>query len=344
MKYRQLGRTKLQISEIGFGSWGIGGTSWIGADDDASVRALVAARDAGVNFFDTALVYGQGHSEQLLARTFGNSRDVIIASKAPPKNRKWPAPSGISLQEAFPKDHVLSCLDATLKNLGREAVDLYQFHVWSDEWASDPEWLDTVNELRSSGRARFIGISINDHEPSNVLKALQTGVVDTVQVIYNIFDESPEDELFPYCELHHLGVIARVPFDEGGLTGAIRPGVTFPKRDFRNSYFAGDREKQVWERVQRLVADLGISLGELPGYALRFCLSHPAVSTVIPGMRTLAHVQSNAAASPAGPLGDELMKRTRMHRWVRNFYSPASTDANRPASAIRQLLKEWSTR
>jgi aryl-alcohol dehydrogenase-like predicted oxidoreductase len=344
MRYRQLGRTELQVSEVGFGAWGIGGTSWIGADDDASSRALMAARDAGVNFFDTALVYGRGHSEQLLARAFGKSSEVIIASKAPPKNMKWPAPAGLPLQAAFPKEHVLSCLDTTLKNLRREAVDLYQFHVWSDEWASDPEWLDTVNELRRSGRARFIGISINDHEPGNVLKALRTCAVDTVQAIYNIFDESPEDELFPYCQQHLLGVIARVPFDEGGLTGAIRPGVTFPNKDFRNYYFAGDRGKQVWERVQRLTADLGIGLEELPGHALRFCLSHPAVSTVIPGMRNPAHVQSNAAASQAGPLGDELIKRTRMHRWVRNFYSPASANANRPASPVRRLLKDWSAR
>ena len=248
MRYRRLGRTQLDVSEIGYGTWGIGGTSWIGADDVTSVRALVAARDTGINFFDTALVYGKGHSERLLARVFGNSREVIIATKVPPKNRKWPALAGTPLPEVFPKAHVLECLRQSLANLQRESVDLLQYHVWSDQWASHPEWIETIEEIRRSGLARFVGISINDHEPENVLQALETGLVDTIQVIYNIFDQSPEDKLIPYCERHDIGIIARVPFDEGSLAGKIRPETRFADGDFRNSYFSGNRKKQVWDR------------------------------------------------------------------------------------------------
>ncbi|HEX6907148.1 MAG TPA: aldo/keto reductase [Terriglobales bacterium] len=320
MKYRQLGRTGLKVSEIGYGAWGIGQSEWMGADDEVSLRSLKAARDAGVNFFDTALAYGMGHSEQLLARAFGKSNDVIIASKVPPKNFIWPAQPGVSLREVFPKEYVLSSLDRSLTNLAREAVDLYQFHVWNDEWVGNEEWLSTVREIRSSGKVRFLGISINDHQPANSLKVLATGLIDSVQVIYNIFDQSPEDELLPYCQKRHIGVLARVPFDEGSLTGKIRPDTTFPQGDFRHQYFGGNRKQQVWERVQRLTRDAAIPLDELPQFALRFCLSQPAVSTVIPGMRTPAHVASNAAASDAGPLSPAVLAKVRPHRWVRNFY------------------------
>ena len=320
MKYRQLGRTGLKVSEIGYGAWGIGQSEWMGADDEVSLKSLKAARDAGVNFFDTALAYGMGHSEQLLARAFGKSNDVIIASKVPPKNFIWPAQAGVPLREVFPKEYVLSSLDRSLTNLAREAVDLYQFHVWNDEWVGNEEWLSTVREIRSSGKARFLGISINDHQPANSLKVLATGLIDSVQVIYNIFDQSPEDELLPYCQKCHIGVLARVPFDEGSLTGKIRPDTTFPQGDFRHQYFGGNRKQQVWERVQRLTRDAAIPLDELPQFALRFCLSQPAVSTVIPGMRTPAHVASNAAASDAGPLSPAVLAKVRPHRWVRNFY------------------------
>jgi aryl-alcohol dehydrogenase-like predicted oxidoreductase len=310
----------LKVSIVGFGAWGIGRSEWVGADDKRSIDALKAARDQGINFFDTALAYGMGHSEQLLARAFGPSREVIIASKVPPKNSIWPAQPGVPLRDVFPRNYVLSSLDQSLKNLGRETVDLYQFHVWNDEWAGNDEWLATVREIRSSGKARFLGISINDHQPANSLKALETGLIDAVQVIYNIFDQSPEDELFRYCQKHHIGVLARVPFDEGSLTGKIRPDTTFPKGDFRNQYFGGERKQQVWTRVQRLTKAAAISLDELPQFALRFCLTHPAVSTVIPGMRTTAHVAANAAAADAGPLPKTMIAKLRPHRWIRNFY------------------------
>ena len=320
MRTRRLGRTGLSVSEIGYGAWGIGKSQWVGAQDEVSIRALKAARDDGVNFYDTALAYGSGHSEQLLRRVFGPSPEVIIASKVPPKNYLWPARAGTPLGEAFPRDYVLSCLDQTLGNLGRERVDVIQFHVWSDEWAILEEWRRTVEEIRASGKARAVGISINDHEPANVLRALETGLIDAVQVIYNLFDQSPEDELFPYCRKHDIGVIVRVPFDEGSLTGRIRPDATFPSGDFRNFYFRGDRKREVWERAQAVAREAGVAVEGLPRPALRFCLSPEAVSTVIPGMRTPDHVADNAAASDEGPLPPDLLQRLRGHRWVRSYY------------------------
>lgn len=320
MRYRTLGRTGLNVSEIGFGAWGIGRAQWIGAEDDRSLRALKQARDLGVNFFDTALAYGMGHSEQMLAEAFGSAPDVIIASKVPPKNMIWPARHGTPLSQVFPKAYVLSCVDQTLRNLGREQVDVYQFHVWTDEWASEQEWLDTVHEMRDSGKVRFVGISINDHQPMNALKALDTGLIDAVQVIYNIFDQSAEDELFPYCRQQNIGVLARCPFDEGALTGNVRPETTFPEGDFRNEYFGGNRKQQVWDRVQRIAKDSGVQLQQMPELALRFCLSETAVSTVIPGMRSPQHVVSSCSASDAGVLPPDTVKKLRAHRWVRNYY------------------------
>ena len=320
MRYRPFGKTGLKVSEIGYGAWGIGKALWVGAEDEESLRSLRAARDAGVNFYDTALVYGDGHSERLLAQCFGQAREVIIASKVPPKDRVWDVKPGTPLENVFPKQYVQECLDETLKNLGRESVDIYQFHTWNDEWASEKEWHETVREMKSSGKAKFVGISVQSHQPTNALKALDTGLVDSVQVIYNIFDQSPADELFPYCHKNGIGVIVRVPFDEGSLTGKISPETTFPEGDFRNTYFAGGRKQEAWERALAIVVDLGISFDELPAIALRFCLSHPAVSTVIPGMRSTGHVAVNTAVSDAGPLPEETLRKLREHRWVRSFY------------------------
>jgi aryl-alcohol dehydrogenase-like predicted oxidoreductase len=320
MRTRRLGRTGLTVGEVGFGAWGIGKSMWVGAEDETSLNALKAAREAGVNFFDTALAYGMGHSERLLRRAFGKSEEVIIASKVPPKNSLWPAPAGASLKEVFPRDYVLGCLDDTLRNLGRDRVDICQFHVWLDEWADRDEWRRTVEEMRTSGKARCVGISINDHQPANALKALETGEVDTVQVIYNLFDQSPEDELLPRCRERDIGVIVRVPFDEGGLTGRVQPDSVFPRGDFRNEYFEGDRRREVWERARAIASEAAVPMERLPEVALRYCLSPPAVSTVIPGMRSVAHVSANVAASEAGPLPAELLERLRRHRWVRSFY------------------------
>ncbi len=320
MQYRNFGKSGLKVSDVGYGAWGIGKAMWIGADDAESLRSLHAARDAGVNFFDTALVYGDGHSEQLIARAFGKSPDIVIASKVPPKDYVWGVGPGSPLRRTFPREHVFSSLHTTLQNLGREQIDIYQFHTWHDDWATEPEWQETVQQLKTSGKVRLIGISIQNHQPANVLKALDTGLIDSVQVIYNLFDQSPEDELFPYCEQHGIGVIVRVPFDEGALTGKLTPDTKFPEGDFRHMYFRGDRKQEVWDAVQAIVRDAGITLDELPTLALRFCLSPSAVSTVIPGMRNVSHVAANVAASDAGPLPPEVLQKLRPHRWVRNFW------------------------
>ena len=321
MNQRTFGRTGLQVSEVGYGAWGIGQSMWLGAEDDESLRALNRAVDLGVTLIDTALAYGNGHSEQLVGQVV-RERDepIVVSTKIPPKNSQWPAPAGIDPDEAFPADYVRTCTERSLRNLGLDTIDVQQFHVWSDDWVGRGSWLDGIEALKSEGKIRAFGISINDHQPANALKLIESGDVDTVQVIYNAFDQSPEDELLPACEQHGIGVLARVPFDEGSLTGTIGPDTEFPDGDFRNHYFRDDRKQQVAERVQAILDDLGIEREQLPEVALRYILSHPAVSTVIPGMRTVRNVERNAAVGDGNGLPDEQVQALERHRWERDFY------------------------
>jgi aryl-alcohol dehydrogenase-like predicted oxidoreductase len=322
MRYRTLGRTGLEVSELGYGAWGIGGGLWRGAEDEESLRALRRAVELGVTFIDTALAYGDGHSEQLVGQIVRETAETVhVATKVPPKNSQWPARAGVPVEEAFPGSWIEACTNLSLGHLGVDALDVQQLHVWSDEWVGQGDWLETVDRLKAEGKIRFFGVSINDHDPANALKLIETGVVDTVQVIYNVFDQSPEEELYPAVAAANAGVIVRVPFDEGALTGRITPETTFPPGDFRNEYFQGDRKQQVWDRVQAIVADLDMSLDRLPEIALRFCLSHPAVSTVIGGMRSVRNVEANAAAVEAGPLSADELAVLRKHRWQRRFYA-----------------------
>jgi aryl-alcohol dehydrogenase-like predicted oxidoreductase len=321
MRYRKLGRTGLEVSELGFGAWGIGGTMWIGADDDESLRALRRAIELGVNFLDTAYGYGDGHSEELVGAAVRASPErVHVSTKVPPKNRTWPAPAGVHADQAFPADWIVECTERSLRKLGLETIDVQQFHVWSDEWVGQGDWVDGVERLKRDGKIRFFGVSINDHQPANAIRLVESGHVDTVQVIYNVFDQSPEDELFAAVAAADVGVIVRVPFDEGALTGSVRPDTAFPDGDFRNRYFAGDRKREVWERAQAIAGDLDVPVERTAEIALRFCLSHPAVSTVIPGMRSIRNVERNVVAAKAGPLNAEQLAALRPHRWVRNFY------------------------
>jgi aryl-alcohol dehydrogenase-like predicted oxidoreductase len=246
---------------------------------------------------------------------------VYVATKIPPKNRIWPAPSGLHPDEVFPEDYVKECTETSMRNFGFEAIDVQQFHVWSDEWVGRGDWLEAVEELKGEGKIRFFGVSINDHQPGNAVKLIETGVVDTVQVIYNVFDQSPEDELFPACQEHDVGVIVRVPFDEGALTGRIAPDTTFDEDDFRNDYFRGDRKEQVYERVQAIVSELGVTQDEVAEVALRYILSHPAVSTVIPGMRSVRNVERNMAVADGEGLPEDQAQALKSHRWDRNFYA-----------------------
>jgi aryl-alcohol dehydrogenase-like predicted oxidoreductase len=322
MHTRSLGSTGLQVSEVGYGAWGIGGTGWLGARDDESLRALHRAIDLGVSFIDTALGYGNGHSEELVGQVVRERpEEVVVSTKIPPANRQWPAPDGLDPEETFPADHVRACTERSLRNLGLEAIDVQQFHVWSDEWVGRGSWQQAIEELKAEGKIRHFGVSINDHQPENAIDLVRSGVADTVQVIYNLFDQSPEDELLPACAEHGVGVIVRVPFDEGALTGRIGPDTTFDPDDFRSSYFRDGRKAEVWERTQAICDDLGISRDELPEVALRYVLSHPAVSTVIPGMRTVRNVERNCAVGDGRGLPEEQLERLRAHRWVRNFYA-----------------------
>ena len=322
MQYRPLGKTGLTISEVGFGAWGIGNTMWQGAQDSESLRALHRAADLGANFFDTALVYGNGHSEALIGQFLRERKEpIILASKVPPKNMIWPAQPGTPLSEAFSYAHVIRSTERSLKNLGVETIDIQQLHVWQDDWTDVAEWYEAMTTLKAEGKIRFAGISINDHQPSNALKAVLSEKIDTVQVIYNVFDQTPREELFRTCLNQEVGVIVRVPFDEGGLLGTITPDTTFPQGDFRNNYFKGERRQQVFERTERLKTLLGPEAATLPELALRFCLHPAAVSTVIPGMRTMTNVERNCAVSDGRRLSPALIEELGEHRWERNFYS-----------------------
>ena len=317
MNYRKLGRTGIEVSEVGYGAWGIGGAQWLDGNDDDARRALNQAIDLGLNFIDTALAYGAGHSEKLVGEVVrSRSEQIYIASKIPPKNRIWPAPE-VPLQEVFPADYIIECTEESLRNLGVETIDVQQFHVWQDDWTDDPEWLEAMEKLRAAGKVRFFGLSLNDYQPANAIRALRAGNIDTVQVIYNIFEQAPEQELYPVCQELNIGVIARVPFDEGGLTGAIKPDTVFPDDDFRNFFFRGDRRMKVFNRVERLKLLLGAEASSLAELALRFTLSHPAVSTVIPGMRTAHHVESNIAVSDGRMLTEGMLWRLRQFAWDR---------------------------
>jgi aryl-alcohol dehydrogenase-like predicted oxidoreductase len=321
VNYRELGRTGIEISEIGYGAWGIGGAQWGGADDDESIQALHRAIDLGLNFIDTALAYGEGRSERLVGQVVRDRAETIhVATKVPPKNLVWPAEQGTPVEDVFPADHIRACAERSLANLGLERLDLLQLHVWNDDWTDAGDWREAVDELRSSGKIAHFGVSINDHQPANALRLIESGAAETVQVIYNVFDQSPEDELFPACREHGVGVIARVPLDEGGLTGAIGADTEFAEGDFRASYFRGDRKAEVQERVRAITTDLGAADGEIAEIALRFVLSEPTVSTVIPGMRSLRNVERNVALSDGRGLQDGSREKLRAHRWVRDFY------------------------
>ena len=320
MQQRAFGRTGRPVSELGVGMWGMGGGigGWSGADDRGSMTVLQAAVESGVTFFDSAQVYGYGSTDALLGELLraNPDRGLILASKIPPRNREWPARPGSRIRDVFPPDHIRASVQGMLRRVGADSIDLVQFHVWQDEWADDSGWRHAVEALRRDGLVRYIGISVNRREPANVLRTLRTGLIDSVQVVYNVFDQSPEDDLFPLCRELGVAVIARVPLDEGGLTGELTVDSRWPDGDWRNSYFSPVNLRETVARAQALrpLVPAGESMAQL---ALRFILSNPDVSTVIPGMRTPAHLAANVVAAEAGPLPDELVAALRAHRWDR---------------------------
>lgn len=320
MKYRTFGRTGWQVGDIGYGMWGMGG--WSGSNDDESLQALERAVALGCNFFDTAWAYGAGHSETLLGQLVAAhpQKRLYVATKIPPKNFKWPARPEYTLDETYPPNHIRQYVEHSLKNLGLDSMDLIQFHVWEDGWAEDPRWQRAMEEMKREGLIRAVGVSLNRWEPENGLRALRTGMIDAVQVIYNIFDQAPEDRLFPLCRELNVAVIARVPFDEGTLTGTLTLDSKWPEGDWRNTYFVPENLKASVARAEALrpLIPGGMTMPEL---ALRFILSHPDVATIIPGMRKIRNVEANIAASDQGGLEPSLIAQLRGHRWDRK---PAS--------------------
>ena len=316
MRYRKLGRTGLEVSDIAQGLWGMSG--WSGSEDGESLAALQLAVDSGCNFFDTAWAYGDGRSDGLLGEILGANpgKRLYAASKIPPLNGQWPASPKYSYEDVFPEQHVLRYVDLIRSKLGVDAVDLLQFHVWDDSWADNPEFRKTVEKLKSNGSIKAFGLSLNRWEPANGIKAIHTGLVDAVQVIYNIFDQSPEDELFPLCQKINIGVIARVPLDEGSLSGKMTTETRFPADDWRSKYFGPENLAPTLTHVEKLKQVLPGGMA-LPEMALRFILSHPAVSTTIVGMRKRQHVQENLALSDKGPLDPSLLAVLKVHRWDR---------------------------
>ena len=316
MRYRAFGRTGWQVSDIGYGMWGMG--SWTGSDDEESLRALERAVELGCNFFDTAWAYGEGHSEGLLGQVVRAhpEKRLYTATKIPPKNWKWPAKPEYTLNDTYPPDHIRQYTESSLKNLGLESVDLIQFHVWDDNWADDLRWQRAMEDIKREGLVRAIGISVNRWEPENCLRALRAELIDAVQVIYNIFDQAPEDQLFPLCRELNIAVIARVPFDEGALTGTLTLDSKWPKGDWRNTYFVPENLRASVERAEALQPLIPAGM-TMPEMALRFILSNPDISTIIPGMRKIKNVEANISASDKGELSTALIQQLRDHRWDR---------------------------
>jgi len=316
MKYRRFGRKNWQVSEIGYGMWGMAG--WTGSDDEESLISLQAAVDLGLNFFDTAWAYGDGHSEKLLGQILRQNPGVQLytATKIPPKNRIWPSRREFTLKDCYPPDYIEEYIHRSLKNIDVDTIDLIQFHTWEDSWLADDRWAGKMEQLVNAGKIRSIGISINRWEPWNGVQAVNSGLIDAVQVIYNIFDQNPEDELFPACQEHDVAVIARVPFDEGTLTGKLTLDSKWPEGDWRNSYFVPENLKSSIEHAEKLKPVVPPDMS-MPEMALRFILNNPTISTIIPGMRKLEHVKSNIAASDMGPVPGELHAVLKDHRWDR---------------------------
>lgn len=333
MNYRRFGRTGWQVSDIGYGMWGMG--AWTGSDDAESLASLQRAIDLGCNFFDTAWVYGDGHSEKLLGAALRKNagKKLYVATKVPPKNREWPARASATVDESYPPVHIEEYVEKSLQNLGLESLDLIQLHTWQDKWLDDARLVAALEKLKTSGKVRAVGISLNRWEPFNGVKAVRAGIVDCVQVVYNLFDQNPEDELFPACREKDVAVIARVPFDEGSLTGTLTLDSKWPEGDWRNIYFSAAKLPEILSRVDALKPVLrdGVTLPEL---ALRFILSNADVATTIPGMRKIRNVEANIAASGKGTLPANLIGELRKHRWVRQLHYP-------PQNKLKNFVKRF---
>jgi aryl-alcohol dehydrogenase-like predicted oxidoreductase len=323
MKYRELGKTGIRISEIGFGGWGIGG--WGATDDAEATRALRRAYDLGVTFYDTALGYGDGHSEELIGKALKSERDkVVIASKIPPQTERWPVKATDPIESTFSAGWIIRCTEQTLRNLGSDYVDVQQLHAWTDAYTHRTEWLEAFLKLKQQGKIRAFGVSANDWDPYGPVNLARSGLVDSVQVIYNLFEQRPAEQLLPAALEGGTGIIVRVPFEEGLLTGALRPGYRFPEGDWRADWLTPDRLAEAAVRTDALRPFLASDRPTLPVLALKFCLSHPAVSTVIPGMRRALHVEANVAASDGKLLDGNTLEQLKAHAFPHGWSYPWS--------------------
>lgn len=321
MQRKKFNKSEEEISILGFGCWGIGKSDWVGADDKESIEVLRKAIDENITFYDTANAYGNGHSEKLLGQAERESgKTVFIATKIQSKLREWPASDNSTLNDSFPADYIIKKTEESLANLKRDYLDLQQFHVWNDKWAERDEWKEAVEKLKSEGKVKHWGISVNDHQPCNGIEAGKTGLIDAYQVIFNIFDQKPVEKLFPFCEKNKISIIARVPFDEGALTGNIDPSTSFPGGDWRNDYFQGKRKLEVKLRADEIWKDVKDETSCLAEAALRYVISFHPVTTVIPGMRKMKNLIANISSIKNGPLSKELIDKLRVHKWDKNFY------------------------
>ena len=323
MRYRKLGKAGFEVSEIGYGAWGIGLDWWKGSTDEDALNSMNLALDLGVNFIDTAMGYGNGHSERLIGQVLkGRPEEVYVATKVRPMNYNFGPKSGDSFADAYTKAWIVENSEQSLKNLGREQLDVQMLHVWMDEWADCDEWKEAVVQLQEQGKVRSFGLSLvfpleDSHIPQ---KAIETGLIDVCQVVYNIYQQEPQDLLFPLAQKHDVGIVVRCPLDEGALTGKLTLDTTFPEDDWRNNYFGGDRLAQAIEHAEALDWLVGDDVETLAEGALRFCLSDPAVSSVLAGMRRIEHVKANTQASDKGSLPPEVVERLAGHAWPHNCW------------------------
>lgn len=316
MQYAILGKTKLRVSRIGFGGWGIGGKNMWETNEKRSKQSLIRAYENGINLFDTALYYGNGYGEKLIGETL-KDKNIIIATKVPPLDDQWP-PTNKDINKVFPKDYIVEKAKISYKNLGKKTIDLLQLHVWLDDWFESNAWREAFSILKKEGIARSFGVSINRHDPDSALKLVNSGEIDTIQVVYNIFDQSPKDKLFPLARKRNIGIIARVPLDEGSLSGTFTKKTTF--NDWRKDYFTPVRLKNVIDKVDQIKNKLVTPEKTMTQIALKFCILENAADVVIVGMRNPRHVEENAKSV------DIVLKRKETQylenqRWIRNYYN-----------------------
>lgn len=325
MQYRQMGKTGYKVSEIGYGAWGIGGDWWAGGSDDEALKALHKSLDLGVNFIDTALAYGDGHSEKLIGKVLKDRKEKIyIATKIPRKDVMRPVEPGTLISEAYPKEWIIECTEKSLKNLGVEKIDVQMFHFWTNEWIHNDDWKEAAAFLKAQGIIGAFGASINFpyNQEDNGIPAMEAGLFDVCEVVYNIYQQEPEEDIFKAALKHNVGIIARCPLDEGSLSGKITPDSIFPEGSFQDYYFRGERKQEVYDKARELqwLVDEGYA-SSLPEAALRFPLNQEAVSTIIVGMRSEKHVNANCQASDKGPLPEDVIKRLKDHRWSHDYWA-----------------------